>query len=241
MCNCTTFKTYDLLFTEPTPKPLTYKVKWRVVGGNWNELPPQGPPPIRIFNIPTCCAVEGEVTPNCGTTEAGVPILGVTSPFGIAASATYTASLTANGACVPGSGAGQFILTGTPGQVVVLRLILSQSILFNNTGSGSCAWMAGSISSRGSTVTGFSQGTTDTVIASTLTLPSSITLSVTIPPAGTTTVDTNVNIYNSTLVTAPTASLQIVSVDGVTAANLPSPVCTALGTTTGCVPSSFAP
>lgn len=241
-CNCTTFKSYDLLFTEPTPKPLNYYVRWRVVGSTlWNELPLQTAPPIRIANIPTCCAIEGEIKPSCGATESGVPIYGTISTFGIAASATYTASLAATGPCVPGSSTSQFILSGTPGQVVVLRLSLIQSITFDDTGSGSCAWMAGSISARGNIVTGFSQGTSDTVIASTLSLPNSITLSVTIPPGGATTVETNVTIYNSTLVSAPTASIQVVSVDGQTAANLPNPACTTLATTVGCVPSSFAP
>jgi hypothetical protein len=241
-CNCSTFKSFDLNFTEPSVKPSNYLVKWKVAGSTtgWNEFLAPATVPIKLLNIPTCCAIEGEVRPYCGISPSGIPLYGGIATFGIPASATYVATLTASGGCTIGSPVTNYVLTGTPNQVVKLRLTLTQNITFDNTGSGSCAWMAGSITARGTSASGYSASTSNTVTPAELTLPS-ITLDVTIPSQGTVAVSTAVTIYNSTLQFAPTASIQVISVDGQTASNLPNPACTTLAQTTGCLQNPFTP
>lgn len=69
---CSTFRTLQVSFTEPTIAPANgYIVKWRPVGTvNWNTVN-QNQNPITIAGVPACFNIEGTIQANCGGSNLG--------------------------------------------------------------------------------------------------------------------------------------------------------------------------
>jgi hypothetical protein len=73
---CSTFKTLEVSFTEPSIPPANgYVVKWRVVGQtNWNTVT-QNQNPITIAGVPACFNIEGTIQADCGGGNLGNAII----------------------------------------------------------------------------------------------------------------------------------------------------------------------
>lgn len=74
--NCSTFKTLQVAFVEPTIPPANgYVVKWRPVGTTtWNTVS-QNQNPVIIAGVPTCFNIEGTIQANCGDGNLGTPVV----------------------------------------------------------------------------------------------------------------------------------------------------------------------
>lgn len=244
VCNCNTYKSVTLTFTPPSVAPASgYEVGWRTVDsngipGNWNILnnivAVNGS--ITLNSIPTCCNVEGYVKAKCADNQFGQQ-----SNFTISASATYNASLTF-GACDASSGIANYTLTGTPGQIVKLRLKFQGNIAFTNPVglNGSCAWLYGRISAtNGSVVSGSSLGTIPGTTYPQLQSIGDQDINVSIGPTGSTPITTLLTTYNvmSTTLVTLSSSIQIISIDGVDV-SIPATTitCRLNSTASGCLP-----
>lgn len=96
--NCSTFRSLQVAFTEPTIPPSNgYVVKWRPVGTlTWNTVT-QNQNPVIIAGVPTCFSIEGTIQADCGSGNLGNPVVfAVTSSssecrtFRLLETATYT-------------------------------------------------------------------------------------------------------------------------------------------------------
>jgi hypothetical protein len=216
-CNCTTYRNVTLTFTAPVVAPSNgYRVRWRSIIDETvvpNIVTPYtefyynegSGGAITINGVPRCCKVEVELTASCSNGQFGTP-----QTQTIAANATYTATLTTV-SCANGDGI--YRLSGTPGQIAVVRLQYGGSIAHNGT-NGTCAYLFGKITSGNSSSEGTSYstpiGSTSPTTVSMVTAPQ---ISVTIPSQGNAEIQTRLVAYNAVSTSGTLASLQLVSID----------------------------
>ena len=96
--SCSTFKTLSVSFTAPVIAPANgYKIRWRIAGGTWTDVPNQYNNPVTIANVPACFNLEVAIKADCGGGNFGQEIIaavtgGTTNcaEFELMATATYT-------------------------------------------------------------------------------------------------------------------------------------------------------
>lgn len=113
--SCTTYRTLQISFTEPTIPPANgYIVNWRPVGtSTWNTIT-QNQNPITIAGVPICFNIEGTIQANCGGGNLGSIV-----NFSVSSSSTTCRSIqllqTATYSYVPCSGTIAVTVNNTSG------------------------------------------------------------------------------------------------------------------------------
>ena len=77
---CGTLKTLSVSFSPPAIPPANgYKVRWRIAGDVWINVPNQYNNPITIAGVPACFNLEVGIQADCGNGNTGPEIIaGVT-------------------------------------------------------------------------------------------------------------------------------------------------------------------
>lgn len=74
--SCSTFKTLSVSFSAPVIAPSNgYKLRWRVVGGSWTDVPNQYNNPVTIASVPACFNLEVGIKADCGSGNFGQEII----------------------------------------------------------------------------------------------------------------------------------------------------------------------
>lgn len=73
---CSTTKTLSVSFTPPPFTPANgYKIRWRIAGGSWVDVPNQYNNPVTIANVPACYNLEVSIQADCGGGNLGTAII----------------------------------------------------------------------------------------------------------------------------------------------------------------------